>query len=398
MHASGPEGLAGVLDQLEGFEAPAAAWESEILPARVGRYDSAWLDALCQSGRYVWLRLSVPPLAWRTVSEEEGAGVANARRGGPVRGTPIALVRRENVGLWRRVAGGGTQGGSSLPLLSADAAAVAERLATRGASFFAEIAASTRLLPSQLEAALAELVAWGLITSDSFAGLRALLAPARRRAALAAAESPRLARMGLVPRLDSRQGMESAGRWSLLEAPPPLPFEGEGPLEAWRQAEDDAEAVARTLLRRYGVVSRRLVDGEGQLPPWRNLLAVLRRLEARGEVRGGRFVDGLSGEQYALPAAVTRLRSIRRSERGGALLAVAAVDPLGLPGLLPVEARVPALVANRVLYRDGEALAALEAGAPRFLVDLEPAAAWEAETVLRRRGAASARAGLGRTA
>jgi ATP-dependent helicase Lhr and Lhr-like helicase len=228
------------------------------------------------------------------------------------------------------------------------------------------------------------------LTSDSFAGLRALLLPARRRAVLAAAARRR---PGIVPRLDSRQGMEGAGRWALLATASP----GEAPaaLEqvpaAWQRAEETAEAVARALLRRYGVLTRRLLDGEGPLPPWRDLLAVLRRLEARGEVRGGRFVDGVSGEQYALPEAVARLRAVRRSEATGALLSLSAVDPLCVFGLLPQAARPVARTSNRLLYRDGEAVAVLESGAPRLLVQLPPAATWEVETALRRGGGGARR-------
>ncbi len=376
-HASGPEGLGALLEQLEGFEAPAAAWESEILPARLEEYDPIWLDALCLSGRYVWVRLT-PPAA------SNGSG----HRTGPVKATPIALVRRENLALWRRLAGGAAPGPGEL---SAGAEAVVEHLRGRGASFFAEIASATRLLATQVEEALAELVAWGLVTSDSFTGLRALLVPTSRRPPIQLGGAP-ARRRGSVAVF----GMENAGRWSLLETEI---GEALDPVEA-RAADDAAtEVVAHALLRRYGVVFRRLLERESLLPPWRDLLAVYRRLEARGELRGGRFADGFSGEQYALPDAVGRLRKLRREAGAGGLLSVSAADPLNLAGIATPGDRLPALAGNRVLYRDGIPLAFWEAGEARFFASLEPAAAWQARQALTRRTVPPRlRAYLGRTA
>jgi ATP-dependent Lhr-like helicase len=206
--------------------------------------------------------------------------------------------------------------------------------------------------------------------------------------------------------------MESAGRWTLLRDAARGPAGGsvcgragggaagsaasEGGTAASGAA---AEGFARLLLRRYGVVFRRLLDRERLAPPWRDLLPVLRRLEARGEIRGGRFVDGLQGEQYALPDAVGALRAARRAERTGALVSVSAADPLNLVGVLTPGGRVPAAPANRILYRDGEPIAVREAGAVRFLVDLPPAAAWKARhALLRRPDVPLLRAYLGRPA
>ncbi|HZI64248.1 MAG TPA: ATP-dependent DNA helicase, partial [Thermoanaerobaculia bacterium] len=383
--ASGPEGLAALLEQLEGFEAPAAAWEGEILPARVQEYDPVWLDALCLSGRYLWARLTPP--APSHGSGGSGASGGSGHRTGPVKATPIALVRRENLELWRRLAGTAAPGAAEL---SANAQAVVEQLRLRGASFFGEIAASTRLLATQVEEALAELVAWGMVTSDSFTGLRALLVPSSRRPPVLL-DGAAARRRGSVAVF----GMENAGRWSLLE-----PAAGDlAPAEA-RAADDAAtELVAHTLLRRYGVVFRRLLERESLLPPWRDLLTAYRRLEARGELRGGRFVDGFSGEQYALPDAVGRLRKLRREAGGGGMVSVSGADPLNLAGIATPGDRLPALSGNRLLYRDGIPLAFWESGEARFFETLEPGAAWQARQALTRRTVPPRlRAYLGRTA
>ena len=356
--AEGPQGLQTVVEMLEGFEAPAASWERDILPARVARYEPAWLDALCLSGRVVWARLS----ASRTAPD-------TAHVAGPVRATPVALLSRTRLALWRALAR--RTGEERAP--SSEAGAVRALLEERGALFFDEIARRSGLLESRVENALAELVALGLVTSDGFTGLRALITPSGRRpprgAAAAAGRSRR--RRSLSP-----FGMESAGRWSLLP-------DDRTVADA---RETDAETIAAVLLRRYGVVFRRLLDREGPLPPWRDLLRVLRRLEARGEVRGGRFVAGVSGEQFALPAAVELLRTVRRAGPSGALVTVAGADPLNLVGVLVPGPRVAPVGPGRILYRDGVAIAVREAGEVRPLVDLDEASAWRARDALERRG------------
>jgi ATP-dependent Lhr-like helicase len=184
--------------------------------------------------------------------------------------------------------------------------------------------------------------------------------------------------------------MENAGRWSLLSSPAP---------EASPAGRETFEAVAWTLLSRYGVVFRKLLDRETLLPAWRDLLIAYRRLEARGEIRGGRFVDGFSGEQFALPEAVGRLRSIRKLPAKGTLVSVSAADPLNLAGIALPGERLPALSGNRVLYRDGVAIALLEGREVRFLADLDPAARWWAQEALQRRSVAPRlKAYLGRSA
>jgi ATP-dependent Lhr-like helicase len=317
----GPDAVAAVLAQLEGFEAPAVAWETAILPARVADYDPAWLDELCRAGRVLWLRLSVA-----------------AAGGGTVRHSPIAFVTRRNAAFWRAFAAAVND-----PALGREAKQVLVTLRDSGASFFDEIIAATGLLPSQVESALSELAAAGLVSADSFSGLRLLLLPIDRR---------RPSRHG------RRAPIEDAGRWSVIRRP---------------QAADRAAAVehlARALLRRYGVVCWQALAREGDwLPPWRELAQVLRRLEARGEIRGGRFVAGLSGEQFALPEAVGALRAARR-EASDALLAFSAADPLNLIGVITPGARIPALAGNRLLLRGGSLAGSAVAGR----VEIDPAA------------------------
>ncbi len=287
----GPAALAAVIEQLDGFEAAATAWESQILSARVRDYEASMLDQLCLAGRVAWARLSPP---------------SGGRGGGPVRGTPIALLPRRHLPLWRQLAGARTEGTP----LSGTAERVLGFLEDRGASFFDELQAGTGLLPAQLEEALGALVAAGRVTADSFAGLRALLAPADRRRQLARARRRR-AVVG---------GIEEAGRWAAL--PGARPAAAAAPRDPWRASglgKEVIEEVAWSLLRRYGIVFRRLLEREAdRLPPWRELLRVYFRLEARGEIRGGRFVSGFSGQQFALPEAVGTLREVRRRAADGA--------------------------------------------------------------------------------
>ncbi len=361
--AEGPEGLAAVLDVLDGFELPAGAWESDILPARVADYDPLWLDGLCLSGEIGWGRV-------RPITPSTGNG---GHKSGPIRTTPIALFRRERGAIWRSLAGEPDPAALSL---SHSARAVFDALAQRGASFFGDLVNATGLLRTEVERGLAELVAWGLVASDSYAGLRALLVPSERRRPIAGYR-----RRGRIAPF----GVETAGRWSRVERTSLLP------------AEQLAEAVAWMLLRRYGVVFRRLVEREVLLVPWRDVLRVYRRLEARGEVRGGRFVGGFSGEQYALPEAVGTLRGVRREAPAGALVAVSGADPLNLVGIIVPGDPVAALAGNRVLYRDGVAVAVRAGNETRLVVDTTPDEAQALRTALvRQRVAPMVRAYLGK--
>lgn len=339
----GREALGTLVEQLEGFQAAATAWESDLLPARLKDYGSTWLDELCRSGRIVWTRLS---------------GRLKAS-GGPVRGTPIVLLPRRQLGAWHALASD-----APAPELSSRAQRVFDCLQTHGALFFDELQHDAHLLRSELEDALGELVAVGLVNADSFAGLRALLTPASKRSRTA-----RRTRGGAFI-----GGMADAGRWALVRKPVAGDVAGHAvlPIEA-------LEHIARVLLRRYGVVFWRLLAREADwLPPWRELLRVYHRLEARGEIRGGRFVAGVAGEQFALPEALALLREVRKRPLAGELLAVSAVDPLNQLGTLLPGSKVPALPGNRILYRDGVPLAALVAGKPQWLLDLDEPAQREA--------------------
>jgi len=345
----GADAVANIVSQLEGFEAPAAAWETEILPARVNEYDPAWLDELSRAGRVVWTRIA--PLH------------SNGERApSPVRTTPIALASRRNLGIWAALA----PDGNGINLTSR-AQRAAEFITTHGASFFEEIVDGTGLLRTQVEEALAELVAQGIVNADSFGGLRALLVPSDRRRSFDGQR--RMRRTALF-------GIEDAGRWALVRRSHRPPGE----------SAEIVEHVARTLLRRYGVVFWRLIAREADwLPPWRELLRCYRRLEARGEIRGGRFVAGISGEQFAAPEAIGLLRDVRRRERTSAMVSLSGADPLNLVGIVTPGGRLPALTGNRVLYRDGVPIALAVAGDVRFLEELPPEEQWAARGALLRR-------------
>jgi ATP-dependent helicase Lhr and Lhr-like helicase len=354
----GQDALEGVIAQLQGFEAPAAAWESELLPARLADYEFTWLDDLCLSGRVVWTRLTMPgnPLG-RT-------------QAGPIRTTPVALLPRRFAPLWNRAIPAPPD---VEPTLSSRARTVADYLRGHGAAFYDEIVDGTGLLRTQVEEALAELVALGIGSSDSFAGLRALLTPSEKRKPLGGRRRHRRAIFDIA----------DSGRWALQKRSP-------SPAPGALVVQSDVEHIVQTLLRRYGVVFWRVLHREGAwLPPWRDLLRVLRRMEARGEIRGGRFVAGVSGEQFALPDAVELLRKTRRAPPAGEFLSVSGADPLNLVGVILPGAKVPALAGNRVLYLDGVAVATLIGGAIQWLETLTPVQTNIAEDLLiqRRAGA-----------
>ncbi|UGB45688.1 DEAD/DEAH box helicase [Frateuria edaphi] len=397
----GPDGLIATLHQLEGYEAAAGAWETEVLPSRVGDYASRWLDELCRAGRFGWNRLRA------------GGGSA-----GPVRATPIVLLPRRQMAIWTSMAAGEQPQDQ---LLSSRAQAVADALSSHGALFFDELLDATHLLRTELENALGELVAAGRVTADSFAGLRALLLPAAKRDS----------RPHRRARRHALSEIEDAGRWSLArpsllpsgeKAAPAGSDEGSGrtggfvgnspqdrPLTSISSPEgrggqgsasrrldsDEAEHVARVLLRRYGVVFWKLLEREAPwLPSWRELLRVYHRLEARGEIRGGRFVEGLVGEQFALPEAVGALRAVRQREATQQLVCVSGSDPLNLVGTVLAGDKLPALAGTRVLYEDGVPVAALVANKPQFLLEADGATQQRWRNALLRRPGSEAR-GIG---
>jgi ATP-dependent Lhr-like helicase len=315
----GERGTLEAVRQLQGFEAPANSWERQILKRRIADFDPAILDQLCLTGAVGWGRLSPHPATLEALTDAK-------RRVIPTSVAPITFFVREDAE-WmipRRETGEAEVTG-----LGADASAVLRFLRQRGASFFADIVRGTGKLKSEVEAALWELVAAGLLTADGFDNLRALIDP-KRRSGQGTGRTSR-------PR-------HSAGRWSLL-------FSGE--------AHDHTRALEATcwmLLRRYGIVFRELLTRETNLPKWRELLITLRRLEDRGEIRGGRFVSGFLGEQFALSMAVESVRAMRNQQPTGEQISISAADPLNLVGIIVPGERVAANSGKMVAYRDGVAV------------------------------------------
>jgi ATP-dependent helicase Lhr and Lhr-like helicase len=326
---SGERGTLEVLRQLQGFEIPANAWERQVLARRVTDYDPKWLDQLCLTGAVGWGRLSPHPATLDSSqpanggSSETGA-TARQRRVIPTSVAPITFFVREDAD-WM------TPRHPAVELsenngLSHGAQLVLDFLRQRGASFFADIVRGTAKLKAEIETALWELVAAGLVTADGFDNLRSLIDPKRR----AGQGSGRVTR----PR-------HSSGRWALLHT--------DDAVERPRTV----EAACWMLLRRYGIVVRDALAREANLPPWRELLTAFRRLEDRGEIRGGRFVDGFLGEQFALPIAVESVRALRKLDSAQGTVTLSAADPLNLVGILLPGERVPAISGNSVTYRDG---------------------------------------------
>jgi len=372
----GSEAVAAVLAQLEGFEAPAGAWETEILPARIAEYEPPWLDDHCRAGRFIWTRLA--PRGAHARGEHAGGEHDRVRGASPVRSTPIVLLARRTVADWSALVDA-----PEAKHLTSRAQAVAVYLREHGASFFDEIAEHVGMLPVEAEEALAELVATGLVNSDSFAGLRALLGMSGRRGKSAIHSFRHKRRLALFE-------MSDAGRWALVRR-----ASANGPAGAAVVGEAAVEQIARTLLRRWGVIFWKLLIREGDwLPPWRDILKCCRRLEARGEVRGGRFVAGFSGEQYATPEAVVLLRDARRKPYTQQRISLSASDPLNLIGVVTPGARLASLAGNRLLLRDGLPIATYAAGEVQYLEDLAAAEQWEAKTALLRRHAPQSLDGL----
>jgi ATP-dependent helicase Lhr and Lhr-like helicase len=329
---AGERGTLEVLRQLQGFEIPANAWERQVLARRIVDYDPKWLDQLCLTGAVGWGRLSPHPatLEYSSASRAtEGASSSapRQRRVIPTSVAPITFFIREDADWMTPRHPGAEQGGNNG--LSDGAQKVLDFLRQRGASFFADIVRGTEKLKAEIETALWELVAAGLVTADGFDNLRSLIDPKRR----AGQGSGRTMR----PR-------HNAGRWALLHA--------DEVVERSRAV----EAACWMLLRRYGIVIRDVLAREANLPPWRELLMAFRRLEDRGEIRGGRFVDGFLGEQFALPVAVESVRAMRKLDSAQGAITLSAADPLNLVGILVPGDRVPAISGNSVTYRDGAAV------------------------------------------
>ena len=321
---AGCDGLRAVLSQLDGMELPARAWERDVLPARLERYEPTMLDMLCLTGEVAWARLSTGP------TQVVGA-------------TPIAVFLREHGDAWTAISGR-----FAATAACPDASAIArvlDYLRTHGASFAHELAAACDLGDEEVRTALAELTADGLVSSDGFAGLRSIVGSAPSSAGSRA------------------RATDASGRWFAIKR------DGEPDAPTKAQA---VEAFAWTLLRRYGVVFRRLLAREAAPVPWRDLAQIYRRLEARGEIRGGRFVSGMSGEQFALPDAVERLREVRRTAPDDRLVTLSAADPLNLTGIVTPGDRIRAAAGNRIVYRNGVPCAALEGDMLRMLEHVDP--------------------------
>jgi ATP-dependent Lhr-like helicase len=319
--AQGKRGLLDVVAQLQGFEVPAVAWERDVLPLRVAEYDQQWLDDLCLAGDVAWTRLTLRKSGTST------RGVSASRA------TPMTLALRRDLPALLDAARGEQQ---PEPPSAGAASEVYDALKEHGALFFDDLLAATHVLPAQLEEALWELVARGLVTSDGFSPLRHIMMPKRT------ASQRRHARYGGGAGF-GRGRAAPQGRWALVHR-----FSA-GSL----QVEELAEHAGMQLLARYGVVFRDLVAREHLGVQWRDIVRALRRQEARGVVRGGRFVAGFVGEQYALPEAVEALRRIRKQERTGEIVRVNAADPLNLAGIITPGPRVAAVHTNAVTYRDG---------------------------------------------
>jgi ATP-dependent helicase Lhr and Lhr-like helicase len=372
---TGLDGLREAIGTLDGFELAGAAWERTVLPARVDGYESSMLDMLCLTGEIGWARLS-PAFGARdsafdrlrpTLSIVEGSGlgargiveVSGLGATPPARltpATPIALFLREHGDAWQMLR---SPDDDPEGRLTDSARRVLDVLRSRGASFLNDLRAAGTLDPPEVRRALGTLVASGMAASDGFAGLRALMwgGPARtvthdRRATF-------------------------AGRWTTIPQPATSPSRA--------TIEAAVEAQAWALLRRYGVVFRKLLMRESIAAPWRDLTRVYRRLEARGEIRGGRFVSGMSGEQFALPRAVERLREVRRTTHDGRLLTICTADPLNLSGIVTSGDRIRAAVRNRLVYRDGIPIAALEGESVRELAPIDPSIAADVSRALSRR-------------
>ena len=402
------------LAMLDGISAPAASWEADLYPSRVSDYDPNWLDVLCISGRVTWGRYVQPSASQRALHKGSS---------GPVKTTPIAIMSRANLDIWQAMARAQlkeadegprkTRVGQDAPsgkTFSNTAQRIEADLLTNGASFFDQIQSRSGLLKAQLEEGLAELVGAGRLNSDSFTGLRALLTPAAKKQG---AHRRR--------RRSPMFGVEEAGRWSLLETFAPRPADtADTDAMATARTETEAENTRRSpatpaiirqprasrpnnsrsgwdvldddqlerlisiYLNRWGVLFRSIIERELLAPPWRVLLRALRRLELRGTVRGGRFIAGVGGEQFAFQEAVDGLRSMAKEVAAAKprYHSLAASDPLNLLNLILPRRKLAKLLNNRVLFEDGIPIAVVESGEVKFLREVAPERQWALQQAL----------------
>jgi ATP-dependent Lhr-like helicase len=343
----GEHGVREVLRQLQGFETPANAWERHILARRVVDYDAATLDHLCLMGVAGWGRLSPHPA---TLDDASG----RTRRVVPTSVAPITFFLREDCA-WMAPR---IQDDASSACLSTSAQLVRETLQRRGALFFADLHRLAGLLRSEVENGLWELVAAGFVTADSFDNLRGLITKVRRVAPMSSG---------------AKRSPHTAGRWSLLsngeESPDIVSVQSFSPAVSAPPSDERVEATCWMLLRRYGIVFREVLARESNLPKWRELQWAFRRLEDRGEIRGGRFVSGFVGEQFALPPAAESLRESRSLPASGEVVSISAADPLNLVGIIVPGERIPAIGPRTVRFRDGVYQAPADALTPSALLE-----------------------------
>lgn len=363
--------LQNTLGLLDGIAAPAAAWESELYPARIDSYDPSWLDVMCISGRVAWGRYSLPAASQRKLQQN----LNRKRSAGPIKSTPISLISRQNIDIWQALANAQASD-TSENTYSAVASKIEIDLEKHGASFFDQIQTRSGLLKTQLEEGLAELVNAGRITSDSFTGLRALLTPNSKKPST----HRRRHRTAMF-------GVEDAGRWSLLNtfSQP----ETTKPSRHWDVLDDEQlERLIGIYLQRWGVLFRSLLERESYAPPWRVLLTSLRKMELRGTIRGGRFVAGVGGEQFAYSEIVDALRKANKDKQNKTekkMYCLSATDPLNLFNLLLPNRKLSRLLSNRVLYQGGVPLAVIDTGDVHFLRDVPDDEKWGFQQMLLKR-------------
>ena len=332
----GPDALGHILEQMEGYEAAAGIWETELLPARIFGYSPELLDHLAATGSIVWTRMSVPD----SVRGNSDTQKRPVRYGGSMKSIPLTFLRRNRLMMWRVLNDGLHY---EIPTLSGIAQQIHETLQEFGPLFYAELLEGLHQMPGHLEEGLVELFATGVATCDHYGGIRALLTSQQER------------RHQAKFKHNYSSGVQISGRWSLLGF--------SSPKHAKPTEQEANEYAATVLLRRYGVVFRSLLSNEGKyFPSWSELRAIYRRMEDRGEVRGGRFVSDVPGEQFALPEAVDLLRDIGNQTSDGKAVTVHASDPLNMSGILNSESRVAAHAATYLVYRDGRLISVAGTG------------------------------------
>ena len=363
--------LQNTLQLLDGLAAPAASWEANLYPLRIRNYDPGWLDILCISGRISWGRYSLPGSSLR--------GASRKKLTGPIKSTPIILASRANLDIWQALAKA-HRDDLEAAQFSATGLSIEADLKQHGASFFDQIQHRTGLLKTQLEQGLAELVSGGRLTSDSFTGLRALLTPAHKKPS----QHKRRGRKAMF-------GVEDAGRWSLLETFQQADSKAQNSRNNYRWDvlnDEQLERLVRIYLQRWGVLFRGLLDRESFAPPWRVLLVKLRKMELRGDIRGGRFVAGVGGEQFAYAETIDGIRQHKKKNTDRSAVnyySMSATDPLNLINLILPDRKLSRLMNNRVLYQGGIPIAVLNSADVHFLRDVDPDEQWKLQQALQKK-------------